>query len=74
VDITTLTTADGRQIQVSDALNPASSSFQVLRALRTAACGYFKTVLGPGANAAHASHFHLDMGMHGKSGNYRICE
>jgi hypothetical protein len=74
VDITTLTTADGRQIQISDASNPASASFQVLRALRTAACGYFKTVLGPGSNAAHASHFHVDMGMHGKSGNYRICE
>ncbi|HUR43478.1 MAG TPA: extensin family protein [Aestuariivirga sp.] len=74
VDITTLTTADGRQIQISDASNPAAASFQALRALRTAACGYFKTVLGPGSNAAHASHFHVDMGMHGKSGNYRICE
>lgn len=74
VDITTITTADGRSIQISDAANPASPSFQVLRGLRTTACGYFSTVLGPGSNTAHASHFHLDMEMHGKSRNYRICQ
>lgn len=74
VDITTITTEDGRNIQVSDAGNPASPSFKLLRGLRTTACGYFSTVLGPGSNEAHASHFHFDMGMHGKSQNYRICE
>jgi hypothetical protein len=42
--------------------------------LRTSACGYFTTVLGPGADAAHASHYHFDLGVHGKSGNYRICK
>ena len=45
-----------------------------LMALRVSACGYFTTVLGPGANAAHAEHYHFDLGMHGKSGSYRICE
>ncbi len=74
VDITTITTADGRKIQISDAGNSASPSFQVLRGLRTTACGYFSTVLGPGSNEAHASHFHFDIGMHGRSKNYRICE
>ena len=24
--------------------------------------------------AAHANHYHLDLGVHGTSGNYRICE
>jgi hypothetical protein len=42
--------------------------------LRTTACGYFTTVLGPGSNLAHATHYHFDLGVHGKSGNYRICE
>ncbi len=74
VDITTMTTADGQTVQVSDAINSASPSFQVLRGLRATACGYFSTVLGPGTNQAHASHFHFDMAMHGKSQNYRICE
>lgn len=74
VDITTITLASGRTIHMADAINPASPSYPVLRALRTTACGYFSTVLGPGANAAHKEHFHFDLGVHGKSGNYKICE
>jgi hypothetical protein len=74
VDITTLATADGRTIRISDALVTTSPAFQLLRGLRTTACGYFTTVLGPGANAAHASHFHFDMGLHGKSLSYRVCQ
>jgi hypothetical protein len=45
-----------------------------LSGLRTSACGYFTTVLGPGSNAAHKNHLHFDLGQHGKSGKYRICE
>jgi len=74
VDITTLTLAGGTTIRMADAIDPASPSYAVLRALRTTACGYFTTVLGPGANEAHKEHYHLDLGVHGKSGNYRICE
>jgi len=44
------------------------------RAVRTAACGWFTTVLGPGADAFHASNMHLDIEQHGASGSYRICE
>lgn len=32
-----------------------------MAALRKAACGPFKTVLGPGSDAAHADHFHFDL-------------
>ena len=32
-----------------------------LGAVRAQACAYFMTVLGPGADAAHANHLHLDM-------------
>ncbi len=74
VDIATITTADGRIVRVSDALVTTSPAFTLLRGLRMTACGYFSTVLGPGANAAHASHFHFDMELHGKSDNYRICQ
>lgn len=38
-----------------------------LRATRTALCRSFNTVLGPAYNAAHADHFHLDMG------RFRVC-
>lgn len=44
----------------------------ILRALRTSACGYFKTVLGPGSNAAHATHFHFDAAK--RRSDYRLCE
>ena len=34
---------------------------EFLDEVREAACGPFKTVLGPGTDADHATHFHLDM-------------
>jgi hypothetical protein len=74
VDITTMTIAGGTTIRMADAIDPNSPSYAVLRTLRTTACGYFTTVLGPGTNEAHKEHYHLDLGVHGKSGNYRICE
>ncbi len=67
VDITTFTLEDGKTIHVADARDLSATSYQLLRGLRTTACGYFSTVLGPGSNAAHASQFHFDMGRHGKS-------
>ncbi len=45
-----------------------------LVALRTAACGWFTTVLGPGSDPAHADHLHLDVQQHGSSDRYRICQ
>lgn len=74
VDVTDFTLADGRTFQVSEAPNSSSSAYATLRDLRASGCTVFTTVLGPGANAAHASHFHFDLGTHGKSGTYRICE
>ncbi|MGM9458288.1 extensin family protein, partial [Lacticaseibacillus rhamnosus] len=31
-----------------------------LKTTRSKACAFFRTVLGPGSNAAHANHLHLD--------------
>jgi hypothetical protein len=53
---------------------PAGNYAVALSGLRSSACGYFTTVLGPGSNAAHKNHLHFDLGQHGKSANYRICE
>lgn len=74
VDIEHIQLADGRTILVKDAISPINKDYAVLNAIRSSACTYFTTVLGPGANEAHASHFHFDLGQHGKSGTYRICE
>ena len=40
--------------------------------IRAESCDYFTTVLGPGSNAAHASHFHFDMAE--RRSGYRLCE
>jgi hypothetical protein len=69
IDVMSLTLADGRRISVeTDAGAP------LLRGLRMAACGAFTTVLGPGSDAAHATHLHLDIEQHGSSDRYRICQ
>jgi hypothetical protein len=46
----------------------------VVDTVRTAACGWFTTVLGPGSDAAHTDHLHVDMALHGASDRYRICQ
>ena len=72
VDIVYLKLANKTQILVKDALNVQSPNFAFLRDLRALACIDFMTVLGPGANAAHAEHFHIDLEV--RKGGYRICE
>jgi len=42
--------------------------------LHDAACQHFTTVLGPDANAEHHAHFHFDLGCHGRTCTYLICE
>ena len=73
VDIASFTLGTARKIDIA-AADPDDPDQRLLMALRKSACGYFTTVLGPGSNAAHDSHFHFDLGKHDKSGNYRICE
>ncbi|MBD1547483.1 extensin family protein [Roseibium aggregatum] len=50
------------------------ASRKFLRAAHDAACKRFTTVLGPGADAYHQSHIHVDIGCHGKTCTYRICQ
>ncbi len=53
---------DGTQIPVrryDRRKQPDEARF--MAALRKAACGPFKTVLGPGSDADHADHFHFDL-------------
>ena len=51
-----------------------SQEARFLRETRDAACNLFTTVLSPNTNAAHANHFHFDLGCHGKTCTYTICE
>ena len=59
LDIASFTLSDGRKIEVGP--TPPEKDGKFLNAVRKAACGPFKTVLGPGADPDHALHFHLDL-------------
>jgi hypothetical protein len=72
VDFVAMTLADKRRILVERQTGADEASY--FRAIRTAACGWFTTVLGPGADTFHANNMHLDIEQHGSSGSYRICE
>ncbi len=67
VDIERMQMADGATLWVRDA-----NGNRKLKAMRALACSHFTTVLGPGSNAAHASHFHFDLAE--RRGGYRICQ
>jgi hypothetical protein len=74
IDIAGIMLTDDKRIEITAVSDPLDPDHRLLMALRASACGYFTTVLGPGSDAAHASHYHFDLGVHGKSGNYRICK
>jgi len=59
LDIGSFTLSDGKKIEIGP--TPPEKDAKFLNAVRKAACGPFKTVLGPGADADHALHFHLDL-------------
>ena len=42
------------------------------REIRTKACAYFRTVLGPGSDAYHDDHLHFDQ--RERTNDYRLCE
>lgn len=59
LDIASFAFADGSTVTVGQAKSSAEAKF--LLAVRLDACGPFTTVLGPGSDADHADHLHLDL-------------
>jgi hypothetical protein len=62
IDIAGFILRDGREITLLRHWANAGPEGAFLRAVRDGACRSFNVVLGPDYNAAHADHFHLDMG------------
>jgi hypothetical protein len=64
IDITGFVLADGTRVTVESDWNssrqPQKAAF--LRDIHEGACRTFNVVFGPDHNAAHANHFHFDMG------------
>lgn len=75
IDIAAFSFANNHPLKVRAASDMPNNRAGFFQAVRTAACEHFTTVLGPGANAAHATHLHFDTGRMGKRKNpYRICQ
>jgi hypothetical protein len=72
IDISAFEVSGGRLIPIKPDGDDAMRD--VIDSVRTAACGWFTTVLGPGSDAAHTDHLHVDIMLHGTSDRYRICQ
>jgi hypothetical protein len=72
VDVASFELANGRTLAIKP--NEDEHLRATVDAIRVAACGWFTTVLGPGSDAAHADHMHVDILQHGSSDRYRICQ
>ncbi|TLG78931.1 extensin family protein [Methylocystis sp. B8] len=72
LDVGAFVFSDGRKIGIDSQPDPQSTVY--VKALRTAACGWFTTVLGPGSDPFHATHLHFDIERHGSNDAYRICQ
>jgi hypothetical protein len=68
IDINVLKFRNGRLIKLTDTV--ASSALR--EKIRSLACKRFTTVLGPGSDAYHNDHIHLDLVQ--RSSGYRICQ
>ena len=62
IDIQGFRLADGRVIDVREHWREDSEFGEFLDEVHGGACQLFSVVLGPDYNAAHADHFHFDMG------------
>jgi hypothetical protein len=72
IDVSSFKLANGTTLRVEPEAGAAPDP--AFAALRTAACGWFTTVLGPGSDEAHDDHLHVDIERHGSSDRYRICQ
>lgn len=68
LDISRFTLTKGTAIDVEPA--PPAKNAKFLSQIRKAACGPFKTVLGPGSDADHALHFHFDLAPRRNGGTF----
>ncbi len=77
VDVGGFRLADGRVVTVAKGWKSADPQEQAfLREVMAGACQIFTTVLGPGADAFHYDHLHMDLARHGSTstGPRRICK
>lgn len=62
LDVSGFRLEDGRLIDVEAHWGQRGKEGKFLKRVHEGACGIFSVTLGPEYNAAHADHFHMDMG------------
>lgn len=68
LDVAAFEFADGKTLAVGG----KDDDKGFVQAVRSAACKHLTTVLGPGSDAAHGNHLHVDLKI--RKGGYRICQ
>ncbi len=72
IDIMAFGFKDGSEIKVTPREREGSREESFQDAVRATACLHFSTVLGPGSDAAHNNHLHLDV--IARDGGFRLCQ
>ncbi len=72
LDISWMELSGGYKVIVQHPADAAAERF--IAGFRAAACGVFSTVLGPGSDAAHDDHIHVDIEMRGRDGRSKMCQ
>lgn len=72
IDVVAFDFARGEPIRVEPRMREGSLEEAFQRAVRAASCLSFTTVIGPGTDAAHADHLHLDV--KARRGGFRLCQ
>jgi hypothetical protein len=73
IDIAAFGIGGQEWVDVGPRADQDAADAQFLTEVREAACVHFHTVLGPGSDAFHTDHFHLDLAPRGASGTGRYC-
>lgn len=73
LDIMGFRLADGREIVVKTAWRGRPEEQDFLHEVFVGACRTFTTVLGPGSDAFHYDHIHLDLARHDPAGRRHVC-
>ncbi|MCC1491364.1 extensin family protein [Cognatishimia sp. F0-27] len=69
IDISAFFLLDGTEIPLLGNWNSGTNG-QAMKKMHAAACGPFKTVLGPDSDRWHQDHFHFDVAQHRGGGTY----
>lgn len=74
VDISGFSMLEGASVSVETDWGKDTPQGRFLKDIHKSACARFTTVLSPEGDEFHKSHLHVDIGCHGKTCTYLICQ